>query len=230
MSKKPTAGHLHRQRQGIQSTRVLVDERNTVQMMKPELPGQGKLQHNRQQQVGVYLVANDELIIELNGTISTNQTGQFPIVSQKENQYTMVLYNYDSNIILAEGCKERTGTELTATYDKLYNKLTKAGVIPVIQRIENEVSTILVELIKERGSQYQLASPYDHQLNPAERAVQTWKNHFISNLHGCDRDFPAYKWCEIIHQCEMTLNMLRQSKINPKISAYTQLFGEFDYN
>ena len=48
-------------------------------------PAQNKLHLNRQQQVGVHLVANNELIIELNGTISTNQTGQFPIVSQKGN-------------------------------------------------------------------------------------------------------------------------------------------------
>ena len=28
----------------------------------------------------------------------------------------------------------------------------------------------------------------------------------------------------------MTLNMLRQSRINPKLSAHDQLFGTFDYN
>ena len=99
-----------------------------------------------------------------------------------------------------------------------------------MQQIDNEVSTILVESIEEKGLQYQLASPHDHQLNPARRAVQTWKNHFTSNLHGCDRDFPAYKWCKTINQCEMTLNMLRRLRINPKISVYTQLFGSFDYN
>ena len=55
----------------------------------------------------------------------------------------MVLYNYDFNTISAEGCKERTATELTATYDILYNKLTKAGVVPVMQQIDNEVSEIL---------------------------------------------------------------------------------------
>ena len=77
-------------------------------MMEQVLPGQGQLHHNRQQRVGMYLVPNDESIIKLNGTISTDQTGQYPIVSQKGNQYTMVLYNYDSNAILAEGCKDRT--------------------------------------------------------------------------------------------------------------------------
>ena len=106
-SEETAAGHLHRRQQGIGSTRVpLVERLNTVEMMEPELPGQGALKQNRQQRVGVHLVAHDELIIELNGTISTNQTGRFPIMSQKGNQYMMVLYNYDSNAILAEGCKQ----------------------------------------------------------------------------------------------------------------------------
>ena len=81
--------------------------------MEPELPGLGTLNPNCEERIGVHLVSRDELIIDLKGMISTDQTGRFPIVSQKRNQYTMVLYNYDSNAILAEGCKSRTGTELT---------------------------------------------------------------------------------------------------------------------
>ena len=89
-------------------------------MTKLELPRQGSLKPNRQQRVEVYLVANNRLILELSGMISTNQTSQFPIVSQKRNQYMMVLYNYDLNAILAKGCKTRTGTKLTAIYNILY--------------------------------------------------------------------------------------------------------------
>ena len=53
-------------------------------MTESELPGQGQSHHNRQQRVGIHLVVNDKLIIKLNGTIYTNQTERFPIVSQKE--------------------------------------------------------------------------------------------------------------------------------------------------
>ena len=43
-SEETAAGHLHCQRQGIGSTRVLVAERlNTVEIMEPELPGQESL-------------------------------------------------------------------------------------------------------------------------------------------------------------------------------------------
>ena len=61
----------------------LIERLNIVEMMEPELPGQGSLRLNQQQRVGVHLVTHDELIIELNGTILTNQTGRFPIMSQK---------------------------------------------------------------------------------------------------------------------------------------------------
>ena len=75
-SEETAVGHLHCRRQGIKSTRVPVVERlNTVEMMEPELPGQRELPKNCQQRVGVHLVAKCKLIIELNRTISINQTG-----------------------------------------------------------------------------------------------------------------------------------------------------------
>jgi len=196
----------------------------------PELPGQGTIKPNRKERVDIHIVSNDELILELNGMIATDQTGRFPIMSKKGNQYIVVLYNYDSNTIIATGCKSRTGSDLIDAYDELYNQLIKAGIVPVIQQLDIEVSQSLIDAIENKGLDYQLASPYDHQLNPAERQVQTFNNHLISNLHGCDTSFPAYEWCSIIRQCEMTLNMLRRLRINPKLSAYTQLFGMFDYN
>ena len=99
--------------------------------------------------------------------ISTDQTGRFPIVSQRGNRYTMVLYNYDSNAILAEGAKDRTGTELTATYEKLYQRLIKGGIVPIIQRLDNEVSKTMIAAIEDKKLIYQLASPHDHLLNLA---------------------------------------------------------------
>ena len=112
----------------------------------------------------------------------------------------------------------------------MYERLIKAGVKPIIQRLDNEASKALIHAIEKKNLKYQLASPHDHRLNPAERAIQSFKNHFISNLHGCDNQFPAYQWCRLIKQCEMTLNMLRRSRINPKLSAYNQVFGCYDYN
>jgi hypothetical protein len=64
----------------------------------------------------------------------------------------------------------------------------------------------------------------------AERAIQTFKNHFIAILAGTDPAFPLHLWDKLIPQAETTLNLLRQSRQHPQLSAHTHLFGPFDYN
>jgi hypothetical protein len=60
--------------------------------------------------------------------------------------------------------------------------------------------------------------------------IQTFKAHFISVLNGTDERFPPHLLCRLIPQTVLTLNMLRRSRINPKLSAYNQVFGNFDFN
>jgi hypothetical protein len=56
------------------------------------------------------------------GQIYTDQTGRFPVVSSKANKYIMVLYDYDSNAILAKPIKDRTAPELLKKKINLWNK------------------------------------------------------------------------------------------------------------
>jgi hypothetical protein len=67
-------------------------------------------------------------------------------------------------------------------------------------------------------------------MNHAEKAIQTFKNHFIAVLYGADSSFPAKQWDRRIKQAVMTLNMCRPSRINPKLSAYQQVWGNFGFN
>ena len=39
-----------------------------------------------------------------------------------------------------------------------------------------------------------------------------------------------YLWCRLVAQATTTLNILRKSNINPRLSAKAQLNGAFDYN
>ena len=98
-----------------------------------------------------------------------------------------MLYDYDSNAILAAPMKSRKEADMVKAFDECYQQLKNAGITPILQYLDNEVSNELIATIKEKKLQYQLASPHDHRLNPAERAIQTFKNHFIANLHGCDK-------------------------------------------
>jgi len=70
----------------------------------------------------------------------------------------------------------------------------------------------------------------EHRRNLAERAIQTFKNHFISGLCSTHPDFPLNLWDKLLPQAELTLNLLRPSRIQPHLSAYAQLYGPFQYN
>ena len=64
----------------------------------------------------------------------------------------------------------------------------------------------------------------------SKKAIQTWKDHFIGVLSGTTASIPEHLWCQIIPQAERQLLLLRQSKTNPKISAYAHVYGPHDYN
>ena len=42
-------------------------------------------------------------------------------------------------------------------------------------------------------------------------------------------DFPFSKWWKLVEQVNITLNLLRPSRLNFKLSSYSQVFGAFDY-
>ena len=51
----------------------------------------------------------------------------------------------------------------------------------------------------------------NHRANPAERHTRTFKNHFISMLSSAHAHFPPGSWCHLLHQAELTVNLLRDS-------------------
>ena len=55
------------------------------------------------------------------------------------------------------------------------------------------------------------------------------KGHLKAGLAIVDHGFPIHEWDRLLDQCELTLNLLRSSRLNPKLSAWAFLFGEFDY-
>ena len=77
---------------------------------------------------------------------------------------------------------------------------------------------------------YQLVPPKIHRKNTAEKAISTFKDHLITDLPSIDPDIPMSLWCRLFPQAFLTLNLLRQSRIIPKLSAYAQLEGMHDYN
>ena len=81
-------GHLHQERQNLQSTKVTPNKQKTHDTYVALMPF--KTTHK----------AYGDL------------TGRFPYVSSRGNQYFLVVYDYDSNAILVEVLKSRSGKEI----------------------------------------------------------------------------------------------------------------------
>ena len=164
------------------------------------------------------------------GKIYTDQTGRFPQQSSQGNNYLMVLYDYDSNAILVEPIKNRTQNELLRAYKQLHQMLTKRGFQPRLQLLDNEAPKELKTFLDTQHIQYQLVPPHVHRRNAAERAIRTFKEQFVAGLCSTDKNFPMHLWDRLLPQAIITLNLLRASRQHPQLSAYTHVFGNFDFN
>jgi hypothetical protein len=76
---------------------------------------------------------------------------------------------------------------------------------------------------------HELVPPDNHQQNVAEREIQTFKHHFVLILSGVDDSFLLSLWCHLVRPAEFTVNLLRQSNVAPKVSAYAHVHGQHDY-
>ena len=79
----------------------------------------------------------------------------------------------------------------------------------------------------------QLVSPDKHLKNIAERAIQIFKNHFVSILASLDASFPVSSVLVVQTSTTsniLTLNLIRPPNVAPTVSSYAYVHGEFDYN
>ena len=108
--------------------------------------------------------------------------------------------------------------------------LCSRGLTPNMHVLDNECSRVLKEYMEEENETFQMVPPHLHRLNTAERAIQTFKNHFISGIVLTQNDSPIHLWCRLLPQAIVTLNLLRPSRINPSLSTHAQLHGLFYFN
>jgi hypothetical protein len=163
-------------------------------------------------------------------TIYTDQTGRFPVVSSKCNKFIMILYDNDSNAILAQPIKDRTVPELLRAFQAMERELVARGLKPKLMKLENEASKLLKTYRHQDNITFQLVPTYSHIRNSAQRAIIKFKDHLIAGLCSTDKSFPMHMWDRLLPQEVITLNMSRTSRINPKLSASTHIDGQYDFN
>ena len=100
-----------------------------------------------------------------------------------------------------------------------------------LQILDNEASAEYKRTItKKWNANYQVVPPNTHRSNAAERAIHTFKAHFLSILAGVAPDFPKKNWDLLLPQTEPTLNLLRQATLDPNRYAWSYFHGTFNYD
>jgi hypothetical protein len=142
----------------------------------------------------------------------------------------MVCYIYDCNYIKVIPMKSRSASEWVKAYDTIHQELTLKGFKPKLQTLENEASAALKNFFTANDVEYQLVPPHFHRRNAAERAIRTFKEQFVARLSSVDPTFPLHLWDILLPQAEITLNLLRTSRLHPQLSSAAHFHGLVDYN
>ena len=201
-------GHLDQSRAGVQSTQPIEYQ-----------PSSGQ----RRQ-----LIAEIVPCTSFNATTYLDLPAPFLLKSSRGHKYLLIVYDTDSNYIFAEPITSREGPTIKAAYQRVVETLTAKGFKPELTITDNESSALLKTYMISQGIEYQL-TPDVHRRNAAERAIRTFKNHFVAGLCSLDPDFPLHLWDRLLPQALLTLNLLRASNVNPLLSAHAQLFGAYDF-
>ena len=228
-------GHVHRERKHLQSSKsaTLKSDKNAHTIAKPEDDPTGDdddffppspAPNVKTNQVAYVLIDRKEI-----STAYHDLTGRFPIRSSQGNEYVMIGYHFDANYILGHPVRDRTASAIKKAWEHMHHEFSKAGAAPSTWVLDNEVSAELKQAFAKQNVSYQLVPPRSHRRNLAERAIQTWKNHFKAGVASADPNFPISEWDRLIPQTNITLNLLRTARTNPKLSAYAYIYGNFDF-
>ena len=126
--------------------------------------------------------------------------------------------------------KNKTEGKMILAQSRALELMKEKGIVPTHQVLDNEISAVYRLEIKQTSMNFQIVPQDDHRHNLAEKAIQTWKEHFIGVMSRTAAALPAHLWYQAIHQVEMQLLPLQQSNVNPKISSYTHVYGSHNYN
>jgi hypothetical protein len=169
------------------------------------------------------------VLAPVNSQLFMDLTGRFPVQSRSGFNYILVLITDEHNYIHLEPMKNRTANEYVRAFTNALEFFSTFGVTFSTLHMDNETSTEIEATCKDASIAIQYVPPNVHRANRAERAIRTFKNHFIATLAGAHPGFLLNLWDLVLEQVELTLNLLRPSPIRTT-SAFQALRGAFDHN
>ena len=104
---------------------------------------------------------------------------------------------------------------------RIMTRLRERGHVVDLQVLENEARKEHRQVITQTWkATFQLLPPDVHHHNTAERAIRTFKAHFLAILAGVGSDLPSSLWDTLLPQTKLTLNLLRQAPLATNMSAW----------
>ena len=203
--------------QDTRSTKPIPINHDTMEEV-PQLPKNNSSHH-------VYMTLTD-----LDGKLYSNQTGRFPITSNRGNCYVVIFYAVDGNYIKAHPIKSHYHSQLIKDHDEVYDFLRVQGYRLQMHKMDNETSKDVENFILEQQAKVQYTTADIHRTNIAERCCCTWKNHFTAVRAGAPHSVCMENWCRMTEQCDITLNMMRPCTLNPCMSAFEAMEGMFYFD
>ena len=125
------------------------------------------------------------------GTLYTDATGALPEISPDGKQYFFVAYDYDTNYIFALPIANVQDKTIIESFDKIFTELIEKVQKPTFNVTDNQAVTPLKKYLRAQNCRWQFVEPANHRVNADERAIQTFKNHFISGLCSTDSQWPT---------------------------------------
>ena len=149
-SEEQEMGHMDQRRKGIRSTKT-----------KPATPDTAEDHMVQYQQEPLNDKTNMVFMTlhECEGQLYSDQTGRFPLTSNKGNAYVVLFYTVDANHIKSYPIKSRHKSEIKKAYDEVYSYLRIRGYRPKLHKLDNETSQEVEEFITSQQATYQYAPP-----------------------------------------------------------------------
>ena len=145
----------------------------------------------------------------------------------------MLVFEYNGAIFV-ELMKSASADQYAKAYTKATDHYHITATVQHKFHLDNFVLATLKESIKVKERSCHRTRAYSQPPCPTsrERAIATWKDHFVATLAGADPDYPVdTQWNKAKNHAMLTLILLTPWHPNPTINCYTALKGHnYDWN
>ncbi len=125
------------------------------------------------------------------------------------------------NLILQQAFATKADEHRIPTFNVIMTRLTAQGPSVDLNIRENEASADFKWVITETWrAKFQLVLLDMHCRNKAKQMIRHFKDHFLSILTGVNATFLPSLWDLLLPQAKLTINLLCQATVNPKILAW----------